>query len=147
MSTGGNHRRASQDENNQTRSDDSQNSFGAVVSHWFSPSNPATRAIAALVVAIATVFSLWYVVKRAFTDDVKDLQLFLTFIVVVVPFVILIYFGLAVINYDSIAALSDWPLVLPLDRPSSPLIAGALAFYIGQTMWLWWDWRKLRIPR
>jgi len=58
-------------------------------------------------VAIATVFSLWYVVKRAFTDDVKDLQLFLTFIVVVVPFVILIYFGLAVINYDSIAALSD----------------------------------------
>jgi len=28
---------ASQDENNQTGSDDGQNSFGVVVSHWFSP--------------------------------------------------------------------------------------------------------------
>jgi len=66
---------------------------------------------------------------------------------VVVPFVMLIWFGLAVINYDAIAALSGWPLVLPLNSPLSPLIAGAAAFYIGQTMWLWWDWRKLRIPQ
>jgi hypothetical protein len=29
----------------------------------------------------------------------------------------------------------------------SPAIVGAVAFYIGQTMWLWWGWRKLRIPR
>ena len=101
----------------------------------------------ALVVAIATVSILWYVVKKAFPDDVKGLQFFLTFIVVVVPFVIIIYFGLAVINYDAMAGLSGWPLVLPLDSLLSPLIVGALAFYIGQTMWLWWDWRKLRIPR
>ncbi len=101
----------------------------------------------ALVVAIATVFILWYVVKKTFSDDVKDLRFFLTFIGVVVPFVMLIWFGLAVINYDAIAALSGWPLVLPLDSPLLPLIVGAVAFYIGQTMWLWWDWRKLRIPR
>jgi tungstate transport system substrate-binding protein len=101
----------------------------------------------ALVVAIATVSILWYVVKKAFADDVKDLQFLLTFIVAVVPFLIIIYFGLAVINYDAIAGLSGWPLVLPLDSLLSPLIVGALAFYIGQTMWLWWDWRKLRIPR
>jgi hypothetical protein len=101
----------------------------------------------ALVVAIATVSILWYVVKKAFPDDVKDLQLFLTFIVVIIPFVIIVYFGLAVINYDAIAALSGWPLVLPLDSLLSPLIVGAVAFYIGQTMWLWWDWSKLRIPR
>jgi hypothetical protein len=37
---------ASQDENNQTRSDDGQNSLGVVVSHWFFPFNPAKRAIA-----------------------------------------------------------------------------------------------------
>jgi hypothetical protein len=36
---------------------------------------------------------------------------------------------------------------LPLDSRLSLLIVGALAFYIGQTMWLWWDWRKLRKPR
>jgi hypothetical protein len=101
----------------------------------------------ALVVAIATVSILWYVVKKAFADDVKDLQFLLTFIVAVVPFLIIIYFGLAVINYDAIAGLSGWPLVLPLDSLLSPLIVGALAFYIGQTMWLWWDWSKLRKPR
>jgi tungstate transport system substrate-binding protein len=101
----------------------------------------------ALVVAVATVSILWYVVKKAFADDVKDLQFLLTFIVAVVPFVIIIYFGLAVINYDAIAGLSGWPLVLPLDSRLSLLIVGALAFYIGQTMWLWWDWRKLRKPR
>jgi hypothetical protein len=77
----------------------------------------------------------------------KNLQFLLTFIIAVVPFVIIIYFGLAVINYDAIAGLSGWPLVLPLDSLLSPLIVGALAFYIGQTMWLWWDWSKLRKPR
>ena len=101
----------------------------------------------ALVVSIATVSVLWYVVKKAFPDDVKGFQFFLPFIVVVVPFVSVIYFGLAVINYDAIAGLSGWPLVLPLDSLLSPTIVGAVAFYIGQTMWLWWDWRKLRIPR
>ena len=101
----------------------------------------------ALVVAIATVSILWHVVKKAFPDDVKDLQFFLIFIVVVVPFVIVIYFGLAVINYDAIAALSGWPLALPLDSPLSPPVVGLAAFYVGQTMWLWWDWRKLRKPR
>jgi len=101
----------------------------------------------ALVVAIATVSILWYVVKKIFPDEVTDLQFFLTFIAVVVPFVMLVYFGLAVINYDAIAALAGWPLILPFDRPLSPPILGALVFYVGQTMWLWWDWRKLRIPR
>jgi hypothetical protein len=36
----------------------------------------------------------------------KDLQFLLTSIVAVVPFLIIIYFGLAVINYDAIAGLS-----------------------------------------
>jgi ABC-type bacteriocin/lantibiotic exporter with double-glycine peptidase domain len=101
----------------------------------------------ALVAAIATVFILWYVVKRTFPDEVRDLQVFVIFIAVIVPFVLILYFGLAVINYDRIATLSGWPLVLPLDSLLSPVIVGAVAFYIGQTMWLWWDWRKLRIPR
>jgi tungstate transport system substrate-binding protein len=101
----------------------------------------------ALVVAIVTVSIVWYVVKQTFPDDVTDLQLFLTFIIVIIPFVMIVYFGLAVINYDAIAELSGWPPVLPLDRLLSPLIVAAVAFYIGQTMWLWWDWRKLRIPR
>jgi tungstate transport system substrate-binding protein len=101
----------------------------------------------ALLLSVGTVYIIWYVAKRIFPDEVKDLQFFLSFIVVVIPFVIIIYIGLAVINYDAIAGLSGWPSVLPLDSPLSPLIVGALAFYIGQTMWLWWDWGKLRKPR
>jgi hypothetical protein len=101
----------------------------------------------ALVMAIATVFILWYVVKRAFPDEVRDLQVFVIFIAVIVPFVLIVYFGLAAINYDRIAALAGWPLILPLGRPLLPPILSVVAIYIGQTMWLWWDWRKLRIPR
>jgi hypothetical protein len=100
-----------------------------------------------LFLTIATVWIVWYVAKAVNPDEVRHLQFFLTFIVVIIPFVILIYLGSAIIIYDAITALSGWPLVLPLDGPLSPPIVGALAFYIGQTMWLWWDRRKLRIPR
>ena len=101
----------------------------------------------ALVGAIATVSILWYVVKKAFPNEVEDLQFFLTFIFVAVPFVMLVCFGLAAVNYDVTAGWYSWPLVLPLDSALSPQVVGLVAFYIGQTMWLWWDWRKLRIPR
>ena len=93
--------------------------------------------------SIATVSFLWYVVKKIFPDDVKDLEFFLTFIVAVVPFVIIVYFGAALINYNAIATELGWPEVLPITRLLQPAIVGAAAFYIGQTMWLWWDWRKL----
>jgi ABC-type glycerol-3-phosphate transport system substrate-binding protein len=98
----------------------------------------------ALLLSVGTVSIIWYVAKKTVPDEVKDFQFFLTFIVAVIPFVMIIYFGLAVINYDTVAARSGWPLVLPLDGPLSPAVVGLAAFYIGQTMWLWWDWRKLR---
>jgi tungstate transport system substrate-binding protein len=101
----------------------------------------------ALVVAIAAVSILWYVARKTFPDDVKDLEFFLTFIGVIVPFVMLICFGMAVVNYNAIAALAGWPLVLPLDSPLAPPIVVAAVFYIGQTVWLWWNWRNLRIPQ
>jgi tungstate transport system substrate-binding protein len=101
----------------------------------------------ALLLSVGTVSILWYVVKKALPDEVKDLQFFVTFIVVVVPFVILVCFGSALINYDAIAARSGWPPILPLDSLSSPPIIGAVAFYIGQTVWLWLGWRKLRKSR
>ena len=97
----------------------------------------------ALFLSVVTVSILWYVVKKIFPDEVKDLKFYLTFIVAVVPFVMLVYFGLAVINYDAIAARSGWPPVLPLNGLLSPPIVGGLVFYIGQTVWLWLGWRKL----
>jgi hypothetical protein len=77
----------------------------------------------------------------------KTSHFFLTFIIAIVPFVILVYFGGALINYNAIAIQFDWPEVLPLSDLLPPVIVGATVFYIGQTVWLWWDWRKLRIAR
>ena len=53
----------------------------------------------------------------------------------------LIYFGLAVINYDAIATGTGWPPILPLSA-LSPLVVSAVVFYIGQIAWLWWSWRE-----
>jgi hypothetical protein len=76
--------------------------------------------VLALFLAVATVSILWYVVKKIFPDEVRDLQFFLTFIVVIVPFVMLIYFGLAVIHYDAVAKSVGWPLALPLTDSLPP---------------------------
>jgi hypothetical protein len=97
--------------------------------------------------SIATVSFLWYILKKNFPDEVKDIGFFLTFIIAIVPFVIIVYFGAALINYNSIAVRLDWPEVLPLSDLLPTVIVGATAFYIGQTVWLWWDWRMSRIPR
>src|SRR5262249_49666324 len=99
--------------------------------------------VLALSLAIVTTSILWYVVKKAFPDEVKDIQFFLTFIVVIVPFVMLIYFGMAVINYDAMITWFGWPSPLPLTGLVSAPILGAAVFYIGQTLWLWWSWRKV----
>jgi hypothetical protein len=101
--------------------------------------------VLAFFLSIATVSFLWYVLKK--TDEVKDFRFLLTFIIVIAPFVILVYFGAALINYDAIAIRFDWPVVLPLSGLLPPAIVGAAVFYIGQTVWLWWDWRKLRMAR
>ena len=101
--------------------------------------------VLAFFLSIATVSFLWYVLKK--TDEVKDVRFLLTFIIAIVPFLILVYFGTALINYNAIAIRFDWPEVLPLSGLFLPAIVGATVFYIGQTVWLWWDWRTLQIPR
>ena len=95
-----------------------------------------------LFLMVATVSILWYGVKKIFPGEIRDLQFFLTFIVVVVPFVMLIYFGVAVINYDAMTRSSGWEPTLPLKGPLSPPIIGLIVFYIGQVVWLWSSWRR-----
>jgi hypothetical protein len=96
----------------------------------------------ALFLSIATVEIVWYAAKKACPTEVGDLQFFLTFILVIVPFVMTIFFGLALINYNAMAIQSGWPQALPLTSALSPPIIGAVVFYVGQTLWLWWGWRK-----
>jgi hypothetical protein len=100
--------------------------------------------LVALFLSIATVLIIWYVAKKAFPTDVGDPRFFFTFVAVIVPFVMFTYFGLAIINYDAIATRIGWSPILPLQSALPPPLVGALVFYIGQTIWLWWDWRKLR---
>jgi hypothetical protein len=47
----------------------------------------------ALFLAISTVSILWYVVKKTFPDEIIDLRFFLTFILAIVPFVMIVCFG------------------------------------------------------
>ena len=95
-----------------------------------------------LFLMVATVSILWYGAKKIFPGETRDLQFFLTFIVVIVPFVMLIYFGLAVINYDAMTRSSGWEPVLPLKSPLSLPVIGLIVFYIGQVVWLWSSWRR-----
>jgi hypothetical protein len=97
----------------------------------------------AVFLTIAIIWILWYLARKIYPNDVGDLQFLLTFVVGIVPFVMLIYFGLAAINYEAMAAWSGWQARLPFKEEISPPIASATVFYIGQVMWLSWRWRKL----
>ena len=99
-----------------------------------------------LLLIVGTVGILWRVHEKIYPDDVTDIRSFLTFILVIVPFVSSTYFGLAIILYDAINAGSGWPTILPLSELSPVLLVFA-AFNIGLTVWLWLQWHKLRISQ
>ena len=90
----------------------------------------------------ATVWVLWYVHETNFPDDVRDPGFFLTFIIVFVPFVMLIYFGLDAIIDDAVSTGAGWPTELPFGVP--PEIPVMAVVYIGLTVWLGMRWRKLK---
>src|SRR5215468_6048511 len=81
-----------------------------------------------LLLIVGTVWILWRVYEKIY-PDVTDIRSFLTFILVIVPFVSSTYFGLAIILYDAINAGSGWPTILPLNE-LSPVLLGFAAFNI-----------------
>ena len=97
-------------------------------------------SLVTLFLTAATVWIVWYGVKAVFPDEVTHLQFFLTFIVVIIPFVILVCFGSALISYNKITA-HPWPTLLPLKEPMQVFLAAAV-IYIVLTVWLWLRWRK-----
>jgi hypothetical protein len=94
----------------------------------------------ALFLSVATVSILWYVVKKAFPNEVRDLQFFLTFVVAIIPFVIFLYFGSALIIDDAIGA-RPWPMPMPVQL-SRPEVLAAADIYIGLTVWQWLRWNR-----
>ena len=94
--------------------------------------------VAALFLTVAT---LWVLLK--ITPGLRDTRSFLVLITVIVPFVMIIYFGFAVIIDDVIDHRNGWPPDLPLGSRWAEIFAGAV-IYTGLTLWLWWRTRKLR---
>ena len=101
---------------------------------------PCLLYFAALFLTVATLRILLY----ADPNEGSSPRDFFVLIVAVMPFVMLIYFGLAVIICDNIAMARGWRTALPLKLPTAEGLAAAVT-YIGLTLWLWLRWRKLRI--
>jgi len=93
--------------------------------------------LVALFLTVATVWIVWYVVTEIVQDDVTHLQTFLTFAFVTIPFVMLVYFGSALIIYDAMTA-PPWPTLLPSKLSLREFLAAAV-IYVGLTAWLWWS--------
>jgi hypothetical protein len=91
---------------------------------------------------VATVWILWYLLEKS---EVIDIRSFLTFVVVIVPFVMIIYFGLDIIIDDAVATRGGWPTELPLGMPHE--IPALAVIYIGLTAWLGLRWRKLNLSK
>ena len=105
---------------------------------------PLFEIIFAYVAALfLTVATLWVLLKITPGDELRDTRFFFVLIIVIVPFVMLFYFGFAVIIDDAIDHRNGWPPDLPLGSRWAEIFAGAV-IYTGLTLWLWWRWRKLQ---
>jgi ABC-type Fe3+-siderophore transport system permease subunit len=99
---------------------------------------PCLLYFAALFLTVATLWILLYASEGSSPQD------FFVLIIAVMPFVMLIYFGLAVIICDKISAARGWPTALHSQLSSEEALAVTVT-YAGLTVWLWLRWRKLRI--
>ena len=107
---------------------------------WYVVSELILIGLVTLFLTAATVWIVWYGVKAVFPDEVTHLQFFLTFIIVIVPFIMLLYFGSFILIYDAITA-PPWRTALP-SRLTQPEVLASAVIYISLTMWLWLRWRK-----
>ena len=68
-----------------------------------------------LFLTVATVWVVWHVFEKIDPNEVKNIQSFVTFIVVVVPFAMLFYGGLTILVYDQMMTASgSWRAVFLL---------------------------------
>jgi hypothetical protein len=83
-----------------------------------------------LFLTVATIWILWHVLEKI--DEVIDIRFFLTFILVAVPFVMLIYFGGTIILYSQMMAVSgsSRQVLLPL-TPLSSVNMSAFSCCVG----------------
>jgi hypothetical protein len=93
----------------------------------------------ALFLTVATIWLLLYAIETRPTEI--NAQSFLVLIIVIIPFVMGIYFGLAAIICNEIVAAGR--PILPLEPLSLRTIVLAAVTYIGLSAWVCLRWRKL----
>lgn len=94
-----------------------------------------------LVALLSTVATMWFVLNFIGPDEFASSQTFWIILIVIIPFFMLIYFGLAI-------AICNW-MVARFGRPTLPSepslrkIVPAIVTYIGVSAWVWLRWRKV----
>ena len=94
----------------------------------------------ALFLTVATIWLLLYAIETRIPKEI-DARTVLVLIIVIIPFVMGIYFGLAAIICNEIVAAGR--PILPLELLSLRKIVPATVTYIGLSAWVWLRWRKL----
>jgi hypothetical protein len=104
---------------------------------------PPGSGLFVLLALFLTVATVWLLLRaiEALPNEINA-QSFLVLIIVIVPFVMGIYFGLATIICNEIVAQPNLPLELSLRK-----IVPATVTYIGLSAWVWLRWRKLFLKR
>jgi bacteriorhodopsin len=95
--------------------------------------------------AFLTIATIWFVLKFVGPDDFASPQTFWTILVVIIPFAMLIYFGMAIMICTQMVARSGRPM-LPLE-PSLRKIVPLIVTYVGVSAWVWLRWRKVRFVK
>jgi hypothetical protein len=109
------------------------------------PPGSGLFVLPALLLTVATIWLLLHAIETHPKEI--DLRSFLVLIIVIIPFVMGIYFGLAAIICDDIVGARSGRPILPLDDLSLRKIVPATVTYIGLSAWIWLRWRKLRAKR
>jgi hypothetical protein len=106
---------------------------------------PPGSGLFVLLALFLTVATIWLLLRaiEARPNEI-DARNLLILIVVIIPFVMGIYFGLATIICNEIVAAQSGRPILPLEDLSLRKIAPAIVTYIGLSAWVWLRWRKLR---
>jgi hypothetical protein len=101
---------------------------------------PPGSGLFVLLALFLTVATIWLLLRAIETRPNEiDLRLFLVSIVVIIPFVMVIYFGLAtIICNEIVAGRPTLPVELSLRK-----IVPATVTYIGLSAWVWLRWRKV----
>ena len=103
---------------------------------------PPGSGLFVLLALFLTVATIWLLLHAIETRPKEiDARSFLVLIIVIIPFVMVIYFGLATIICNEIVAARSLP-ILPLEL-SLRKIVPATVTYIGLSTWVWLRWRKV----